>query len=150
MSKKRSDGACKALIKSLARKLGVEARLITTRLLSEDDKNDLRNGDLPTSSLECHIQAWIAKGCPDYAHGNTEPLEMVSPVADVAPVAAKRETKKRLVTPAPLVPPKPHNTWEFRKPFMRLEESHESAALAEPHHDEQSASNEPSPTSTSQ
>lgn len=63
--RKLTDAACKVIIKELARKLGVDAKLIVTRLLSEDDKNDIRNGELPIAALECGIKLWIKAGCPD-------------------------------------------------------------------------------------
>lgn len=69
-----TDKACVAIIKQLAKELGMEARLITTRLISEDDKNDMRNGDLPRISLKLHIELWKKAGYPDYAHGKSIPL----------------------------------------------------------------------------
>jgi len=69
-----TDKACKAIIIQIAKELDVEARLITTRLMSEDDKNDMRNGDLPKDALKLHIQVWKQSVYPDYAHGKTIPL----------------------------------------------------------------------------
>lgn len=74
MSAILSDKACVAIIKQLAKELAVEPKLITTRLMSEDDKNDMRNGDLPRESLKLHIELWKKAGYPDYAHGKTIPL----------------------------------------------------------------------------
>jgi len=74
MSTKLSDKACKAIINRVARKLNVEARLITTRLMSEEDKDDMRAGLVPIDALECHVTVWIAAGMPDYAHGKTVAL----------------------------------------------------------------------------
>ena len=65
---KMDDRKCKDIIKFLARKLGADPKLIVTRLMSEDDKNDMRNGDLPMESLECHIKVWMEAGCPDYVN----------------------------------------------------------------------------------
>jgi hypothetical protein len=70
-----SDKACKAIIIRVARKLNVEARLITTRLMSEEDKDDMRAGLLPIEALEAHIKVWMDNGMPDYAHGKTIPLK---------------------------------------------------------------------------
>jgi hypothetical protein len=69
-----TDKACKAIIIQIAKELDVEARLITTRLMSEDDKNDMRNGNLPRESLKLHVQIWKKSGYPDYAHGKTVAL----------------------------------------------------------------------------
>ena len=74
MSTTLSDKACKAIIIRVARKLNVEARLITTRLMSEDDKNDMRAGLLPIEALEAHVKVWIENGLCDYAHGKTVAL----------------------------------------------------------------------------
>lgn len=65
---------CKRLLSKLGWKLGVSPKLIAERLLSEDDKSDLRRGALPNDALECHITAWIDSGLADYAHGNPTPL----------------------------------------------------------------------------
>jgi hypothetical protein len=43
--------------------------------MSEDDKNDMRNGNLPRESLKLHVQIWKKSGYPDYAHGKTIPLK---------------------------------------------------------------------------
>jgi hypothetical protein len=66
---------CKKILSKLGFKLGVSPALIATRLLSEDDKQDMVNGDLPLESLECAIKTWMHNGMPDYAHGLTDPME---------------------------------------------------------------------------
>jgi hypothetical protein len=61
-----SDEVCKNIIRRLARKHGIiPPSLITTKLMSEDDKNDMRNGLLPISALEAHIVVWKEQGCED-------------------------------------------------------------------------------------
>jgi hypothetical protein len=74
MSKHLTDDACKAIIKGIAKKFDIEAKLITTRLMSEEDKQDMREGNLPVPSLRLHVELWIKAGLPDYAHGKTTPL----------------------------------------------------------------------------
>ena len=74
MSGRLTDKACKAIIIGVAKKFNVEPKLITTRLMSEDDKNDMRDGNLSHESFECHVKVWIRAGMPDYVHGKTEPL----------------------------------------------------------------------------
>lgn len=69
-----SDKLCKKIIRGLANKYKIDPILITTRLMSDDDKNDMRNGDLLPSALETHISVWIDAGFPDYAHGSVLPL----------------------------------------------------------------------------
>lgn len=46
--------------------LCVRAELISTKLLSREDKTDMLNGDLPLESLVCHVKVWIANDMPDY------------------------------------------------------------------------------------
>jgi uncharacterized protein YaeQ len=66
---------CKKIISNLGWLCGCSPRLIATRLLSEDDKKDMVNGDLTIESLECGVKAWMKAGMPDYAHGHTEPMK---------------------------------------------------------------------------
>ena len=62
----RTDEVCKKIILTLARKHGIKpASLITTRLMSEDDKNDMRKGLLTVEVLELHIKVWKAAGMRD-------------------------------------------------------------------------------------
>jgi len=74
MPRKITDKACKDIIRTIGNKLGVDPKFIALRLLDENDKDDMRNGELSMSLLEAHVKAWIQKGMPDYAHGCTEPL----------------------------------------------------------------------------
>lgn len=70
-----SDTECKKILSKLGFKLGVSPKLIATRLLSDEDKEDMRNGEVPIESLELHIELWMKAGMPDYAHGNDKPLK---------------------------------------------------------------------------
>lgn len=74
MQETRTDEACKGIIRMLARKLGISpASLISTRLLSEDDKNHMRSGVLSVDVLELHIKVWRDKGMRDLvSHANRE------------------------------------------------------------------------------
>ena len=74
LKRKLTDDACKKIIRMLASKYKINPRLIVTRLISEDDKNDMRSGNLPIEALETHIKIWIKNGMPDYVNGTTEPL----------------------------------------------------------------------------
>ncbi len=62
---------CRKQIFDVAIKLGVSPRLISTRLLSVDDKNDMLEGLLPTETLVTAVKAWIDAKMPDYANGST-------------------------------------------------------------------------------
>ena len=47
----------------------VKAELISTRLLSAEDKQDMVNGLIPIESLVTHVKLWVANGMPDYTNG---------------------------------------------------------------------------------
>lgn len=63
------------IISQVAWTLGVSPGLISTRLLDDNDKNDLRYGLLDCDALKCHVEAWKANGMPDYAHGKDVPMK---------------------------------------------------------------------------
>ena len=64
---------CKRILFKIGIKLGCSPNLMATRLLSEDDKQDMVDGLLSIEELECHVKAWMDVQMPDYAHGKTEP-----------------------------------------------------------------------------
>jgi hypothetical protein len=66
---------CKRIISNVGWLCGCSPRLIATRLLSEDDKQDMLNGDLSLEVLECAVKVWMDNGMPDYANGLTEPMK---------------------------------------------------------------------------
>lgn len=49
--------------------LCVQAELISTRLLSKDDKQDMLNGDLPLDTLVAHVKTWKDQGLNNYVTG---------------------------------------------------------------------------------
>lgn len=55
--------------------LCVRADLISTRLLSKEDKQDLMNGDISVETLIVHVKVWMSNRMPDYANGKTEPYK---------------------------------------------------------------------------
>ena len=65
---------CQKIIFNIGLKFGVSPKLIATRLLSEEDKQDMLYGDLPIEALECAVKRWMDAEMPDYAHGVTEPI----------------------------------------------------------------------------
>jgi hypothetical protein len=131
--RKLSDDACKSIIRKIALKHKIEPRLITTRLMSEDDKEDMRRGELPMNCLDLHVELWIKSGLPDYAHGSTEPL------AGLAELATIEEKKERIVTPSSLVPPISHGQWEYNKPFTRPVDNQPPADEQPPYLDQQTS-----------
>lgn len=63
---------CKDLLRTVARAMCVRADLISTRLLSAEDKQDMLNGDLPIESLMTHVKVWKENGMCNYADGTGE------------------------------------------------------------------------------
>jgi len=66
---------CQKKLFHLGIKLGVSPKLISTRLLSKDDKQDMLNGLLPDEALDVHVKCWIEAGKPNYAIGSDEPYK---------------------------------------------------------------------------
>lgn len=58
----------------VAKMFSIRAELISTRLLSPDDKKDLMSGDLPLETFVTAVKVWKHNGMPDYANGHTEPM----------------------------------------------------------------------------
>lgn len=56
---------CQKKIRSMAWKYGVSPKLISTRLLSPEDKEDMLNGLISDDVLECHVKVWIDNQMPD-------------------------------------------------------------------------------------
>lgn len=52
--------------------LCVRAELISTRLLSKDDKQDMLDGNLPIETLFLATKLWRDYGMPDYTNGTAE------------------------------------------------------------------------------
>ena len=61
---------CKDLLRIIARMLCVKAELISTRLLSKEDKEDMLSGLIPIDSLITHVKVWVSQGMRDYANGS--------------------------------------------------------------------------------
>ena len=75
-----SDESCKNIIRNLAGRYNVDPCLVATKLLSKEDKNDMRNGLLPIEVLDAHIKNWAFLKMPDYV--NTERVGAVCPQPD--------------------------------------------------------------------
>ena len=69
MAKTLTKEECQKKLFHLGIKLGVSPKLISTRLLSKEDKQDMLNGLLPDEALECHVKCWMDAGMPNYAEG---------------------------------------------------------------------------------
>jgi hypothetical protein len=66
---------CKDLLKIVGKMLCVRADLISTRLLSKEDKQDLMSGEISIETLMTHVKVWMSNGMPDYANGKTDPYK---------------------------------------------------------------------------
>jgi hypothetical protein len=77
MTDQRKVEECKSLLFKLAIKHGVAPRLISERLLSKEDKNDMLEGLISFETLDCFVQVWKENGMCDYANGTMKPYEPV-------------------------------------------------------------------------
>ena len=68
---------CQKIISNVAWTCGCSPKLISTRLLSEDDKQDMLNVNVPIESLITHVKVWMANKMPDYANGKFEPYKPI-------------------------------------------------------------------------
>lgn len=67
-----TEQECKKKLFQLGIKLGVSPNLISTRLLSTEDKEDMLAGLIDDDMLECHVKVWIEHGMPDFANGSSK------------------------------------------------------------------------------
>jgi hypothetical protein len=56
---------CKSILFKVGIKFGISPRLISERLLSDLDKEDMMEGKISIASLEAHTELWKASGMPD-------------------------------------------------------------------------------------
>jgi hypothetical protein len=68
-----TEQECKHMLFNIGLKLGVSPNLISTRLLTKLDKEDMLNGLLPLDALETGVKIWMKEGMPDTANGKNEP-----------------------------------------------------------------------------
>jgi hypothetical protein len=70
-----TEKECKSLIFKAGIKYGVSPTLISTKLLSKQDKNDMLEGSIDRECLETAVRIWIAAGIPDWVRSELEPLQ---------------------------------------------------------------------------
>ncbi len=75
MADARKVEDCKRMLFKLAIKHGVAPKLISNRLLSKEDKNDMLEGLISFETLDCHVKVWKEYGMCDYANGTMKPYE---------------------------------------------------------------------------
>jgi hypothetical protein len=61
---------CKSMLFKLAIKYGISPKLISERLLSREDKEDMLNGLIPFETLDCFVKTWKEQGMRNYADGS--------------------------------------------------------------------------------
>jgi len=66
---------CKKIISKIGLRLGVSPKLITTRLLDEEDKVNMMTASFEIVELEAAVKVWRDNGMPDYVTRKTEPIE---------------------------------------------------------------------------
>ena len=69
----RTKEECQRILSKLGFKIGISPRLVSLRLLSNQDKQEMLEGKFSEENLEQHIRLWIQNGMPDYAQGKTIP-----------------------------------------------------------------------------
>lgn len=75
METTRTVEECKRMLFKLAIKHGVPPKLISERLLSCDDKEDMLQGLVSFETLDCFVQAWKEYGMCNYADGTGKEYE---------------------------------------------------------------------------
>lgn len=73
MTPKLTQDQCKKKLFNLGVKLGVSPKLIATRLLSPEDKEDMLSGSISDDALETHVKVWMHWGMRNYADGSGKP-----------------------------------------------------------------------------
>ena len=69
MTTTRTVEECKRMLFKLGLKYGVSPKLISERLLSKDDKEDMLQGLVSFETLDCFVKAWKEYGMCNYADG---------------------------------------------------------------------------------
>ena len=75
MTETRKVEDCKRMLFKAAIKHGVAPKLISERLLSKEDKEDMLNGLVSFETLDCHVMVWKEQGMCNYADGSMKPYE---------------------------------------------------------------------------
>lgn len=69
---------CKRMLFKLAIKHGVAPKLISERLLSKDDKEDMLNGLVSFETLDAYVQIWKEYGMCNYVEVNLKPAKALT------------------------------------------------------------------------
>jgi hypothetical protein len=69
MTQPRTVSECKSNLFKLGLKYGVAPKLISERLLSKQDKDDMLSGLVTAEMLDCFVREWREHGMCNYADG---------------------------------------------------------------------------------
>ena len=69
MIQSRTVEECKSLLFKLGIKHGIAPKLISERLLSREDKEDMLQGLVTFETLDCAVEVWSESGMCNYADG---------------------------------------------------------------------------------
>ena len=75
MTTTRTVEDCKRMLFKLAIKHGVAPKLISERLLSKEDKEDMLQGLFTFETLDCFVTVWKEYGMCNYADGTGKPYD---------------------------------------------------------------------------
>jgi len=75
MTTTRTVEECKKMLFKLAVKHGVPPKLISERLLSKEDKEDMLQGAITFETLDKFVEVWKEYGMCNYADGTGKPYE---------------------------------------------------------------------------
>ncbi len=66
---------CKSMLFKCAIKYGIAPKLISERLLSREDKEDMLNGLVSFETLDCFVAVWKEQGMCNHTDGSGSPYE---------------------------------------------------------------------------
>ena len=66
---------CKDLLRMIGKMYCIKAELLSTRLLSKEDKQDMLDGLISIECLASHVAVWKEDGMPNYSEGKFERYE---------------------------------------------------------------------------
>jgi hypothetical protein len=75
MNQARTVEECKRILIKVAIKHGVAPRVISERLLSLEDKDDMLCGLISFDTLDCHVKVWKEYRMCNYADGTGRPYD---------------------------------------------------------------------------
>lgn len=72
-----TEEQCKKILSKIGFEIGISPKLISTRLLSKEDKDDMLSGELTKEIIIVHVRVWITNKMPDYTNGKFAPYKSI-------------------------------------------------------------------------